>query len=103
MRAPRSIGDAIRELRARAAPETLLAAAQEAWPIAAGEAIAAEAEPVSERARIVTVACRTATWAQELDLLQEPLLERLNATEAVSERGGVARLRFTADATRHED
>lgn len=103
MKAPRSIGEALRELRVRAAPETLLAAVQEAWPAAAGERIGAEARPVGERDRVVTVACNTATWAQELDLLQEPLLERLNAAEAVAARGGVARLRFTADAARHDD
>ena len=28
---------------------------------------------------MVTVGCRAATWAQELDLLQDELLERLNA------------------------
>jgi hypothetical protein len=72
----------------------------------AGEAVAAEANPVSERAGLVTVACRSATWAQELDLLQSELLERLNAAifKADPERsiGSVSGLRFTADAARHE-
>ena len=31
-----------------------------------------------ERDGVVTVGCRAATWAQELDLLQDELLERLN-------------------------
>jgi predicted nucleic acid-binding Zn ribbon protein len=104
-RSPRQLGAALRPARRRARPRTLLAAVQEAWPRAAGEAVVAQAEPVSEREGIVTVACRSATWAQELDLLQADILERLN--EGLEERGfaggeGPLRgLRFTADATRH--
>jgi predicted nucleic acid-binding Zn ribbon protein len=57
----------------------------------------AEAEPVSERAGTVTFACRSAVWAQELDLLSAELLERLN--EAL---GGpsLTRLRFVAGGRR---
>ena len=32
-----------------------------------------------ERDGVITVECRAATWAQELDLMQDELLERLNA------------------------
>ena len=45
---------------------------------AAGEAFAAQSEPVSERDGMVTVACASAVWAQELDLLSERVVERLN-------------------------
>ena len=38
-----------------------------------------QSEPVAERAGIVTVACASAVWAQELDLLSERVVERLNA------------------------
>ncbi len=95
---PRRAGGALRRLVADAAPETPLAAVQEAWPRAAGDAVARQAEPVSERDGEVTIACRTATWAQELDLLQEDLRRRLN-----EELGGdlVSSLRFTADGSRH--
>lgn len=105
-RAPRRLGPALSPTRARVRPKTLLAAVQEAWPRIAGEGIAGEAEPVAERDGRITVACRSATWAQELDLLQPELLERLNG--ALSEggaegpAGGVTSLRFTADAARHE-
>ena len=92
--------------RAGAEPLTLLAAVQSAWPTAAGAGVAAEAEPVAERDGVVTVACRSATWAQELDLLGPELLGRLN--EALSEAGQPPRprapvraLRFTADQSRH--
>jgi predicted nucleic acid-binding Zn ribbon protein len=44
-----------------------------------GEAIAREATPVSERDGVVTVACRSATWAQELDLLGARLIEQVRA------------------------
>jgi predicted nucleic acid-binding Zn ribbon protein len=102
-RGPRILGDALRDVRAAAAPETLLAAVQAAWPNVAGERVAAEARPVAERDGTVTVACRSAIWAQELDLLQAALIERLNAISDVVGRGPVSRLRFTADAVRHAD
>jgi predicted nucleic acid-binding Zn ribbon protein len=104
-RLPRPFGDALRQAQARAAPLTLLAAAQSAWSAAAGAQIAAEAEPVAERDGVVTIACRSATWAQELDLLQSELLERLNAALSETGRGAdettVRALRFTADGPRH--
>jgi len=106
-RSPRTLGAALRQARAGAEPKTLLAAAQSAWPTAAGIRIAAEAEPVAERDGVVTIACRSATWAQELDLLQKELLERLNGALSEADRGAIAApvraLRFTADAPRHID
>lgn len=103
---PRRLGAALGAVRSETAPATLLAAVQEAWSAVAGEAVAAQAEPVAERDGVVTIACRSATWAQELDLLAPDLLERLRA--ALERRdpppAGVAleRLRFTADAARHD-
>ena len=61
----------------RAEPETLLAAVQSAWPAAVGEAIAREATPVTERDGVVTVACCSSTWAQELDLLGGQIIEKI--------------------------
>ena len=77
--APRPVAAALDHLTAQLAPATLLAEVQRAWPEAAGEAFAAASEPVAERDGVVTVACVSAVWAQELDLLSEPVLERLNA------------------------
>jgi predicted nucleic acid-binding Zn ribbon protein len=105
-RAPRPLGSALGRARERAQPRTLLAAVQEAWPRVAGAAVADQANPVAERDGLVTVACRSSTWAQELDLLQADLLARLN--RALAEWSGegpeprVRALRFTADAARHE-
>src|SRR5262245_25860055 len=76
-RAPRAVGAALERALEPLAPATLLGAVQSAWPGAVGEAIAAEATPVSERGGVVTVACRSATWAQELDLLAPQVLEKL--------------------------
>jgi predicted nucleic acid-binding Zn ribbon protein len=78
-RAPRPVSLAVRALEARLAPTTPLAAVQSRWEAAVGEAIAREAKPVSERAGVVTVACRSAVWAQELDLMSPQLVERVNA------------------------
>jgi predicted nucleic acid-binding Zn ribbon protein len=64
-----------------------------------GPAVAAETEPVSEREGVVTVACRSAVWAHELDLLGADIVERLNARLGSS--GGSARvagLRFVTRA-----
>jgi predicted nucleic acid-binding Zn ribbon protein len=88
---PQAIGDTIRELRRQAQPETLLAAVQASWRAAVGEQIAAQAQPVRDRDGVITVECRAATWAQELDLLQDELRERLNS-ELGEER--VSRLRM---------
>jgi hypothetical protein len=78
-----------------AAPAGLLPRVQAAWPEVAGPVVAAEAEPLSETGGIVTVACRTAVWAQELELLGGDLTARLNARLGASgDRPAVARLRF---------
>jgi predicted nucleic acid-binding Zn ribbon protein len=90
-RAPRQAGEAFRVARDRAAPKTGLAAVQAAWSTAFGERLAAVATPVSERAGTLTVECADGVWAQELDLMQEQLLERLR--EALGERAPKA-LRF---------
>jgi predicted nucleic acid-binding Zn ribbon protein len=67
----------LRTALAQAAPRTPLAATQAAWAEVVGDRIAASARPVSERDRQVTVECLDSVWAQELDLMQEQLLERL--------------------------
>jgi predicted nucleic acid-binding Zn ribbon protein len=78
-RAPRPLGTAIGEALERAEPATLLAAVQSAWPVAVGEAIAREATPVTERSGVVTVACSSAAWAQELDFLGGQILEKIRS------------------------
>jgi predicted nucleic acid-binding Zn ribbon protein len=93
-RAPRPIGEAIGAALEGTAPATLLAAVQSAWASAVGEAIAREAAPVSERDGVVTVACRSATWAQELDLLGGRILAQIRAELVDSE--ALRGLRFTA-------
>ncbi|MCA1680455.1 MAG: DUF721 domain-containing protein [Actinobacteria bacterium] len=67
-------------VRSAAEPATVLARVQACWAQAVGDAIAAEAEPVGERHGILTVACRSGVWAQELQLLSQELLSRLNHT-----------------------
>lgn len=76
-RAPRPAAGALRAALERAAPKTPLAALQAAWPEVVGERVAAVAAPRSERAGEVTVSCADSVWAQELDLMQGELLERL--------------------------
>ena len=106
-RAPRHLGPALRRALDLTAPATLLAAVQKTWPEVAGAGVANQAQPVAERDGVVTIACRSAVWAQELDLLQAELLERLNETLSAAgpggRRGPLEGLRFTADAPRHSD
>jgi predicted nucleic acid-binding Zn ribbon protein len=47
-----------------------------------GAKVAAEARPTREREGTITVECRAATWAQELDLLQDELIAKLNGALA---------------------
>jgi hypothetical protein len=60
------------------APATLLAEVQRAWPAAAGEAFAPYSEPWAERGGEVLVSCLEAVRAQELDLMSELVVARLN-------------------------
>ena len=89
-RGPRPVGLALGVVTDAIAPATVLAEVQRVWPRVAGERFARAAEPVSERDGIVTVACESAVWAQELDLLSERVIEALN--EAIG-RPAVRRLR----------
>lgn len=93
-RAPRPLATAIGQALERAEPATLLAAVQSAWPGAVGGAVAREATPVSERSGVVTVACRSSTWAHELDLLGEEILEKIR--QNLPRGSTLERLRFTA-------
>jgi len=90
--APRPLSSALAEALPRARPAGLLAEVQSAWPSVAGTALADAATPVSERSGTVTVACESAVWAQELELLAADLTERLN--QAI-QGGQVERLRFS--------
>jgi hypothetical protein len=88
---PRPIAKALEGALPRARPAGLLAEVQAVWPTVAGASLAAAASPVSERAGTVTVACESAVWAQELELLGADLARRL---DEVVEGGRVERLRF---------
>lgn len=76
-RAPRPAANAFQAALQQVAPKTSLAAVQAAWESAVGKQLAAVATPVSERDRTLTIECADAVWAQELDLMQETLLMRL--------------------------
>ncbi|MGA9372335.1 MAG: DUF721 domain-containing protein [Solirubrobacterales bacterium] len=93
-RAPRPIGAAVQTVLSGAEPATLLAAVQSAWPGAVGEAVAREASPASERDGVVTIACRSATWAQELDLLGGQILAQVR--ENLPDWATLDAIRFTA-------
>ncbi len=90
---PRPFAPALARVADEVMPATLLAEVQRAWPEVPGAALAAIAEPVSERSGVVTVACGSAVWAQEVDLLGERLAAALNERLG---RPAVQRLRAVA-------
>jgi predicted nucleic acid-binding Zn ribbon protein len=92
-RSPRPVGHALDALTATLAPATLLAEVQRAWPDAAGAGFAPHSRPFRERDGDVYVACPEAVRAQELDLMSELVVERLN--QALG-RPAVRRLRVQA-------
>jgi predicted nucleic acid-binding Zn ribbon protein len=96
-RAPRPAADAFQAALQRAAPRTPLAAVQAGWAKAVGDRLAAVAVPVAERDGTMTIECADAVWAQELDLMQATLLERLR--EEVGEMAPQA-LRFRVNSAR---
>jgi predicted nucleic acid-binding Zn ribbon protein len=75
--APRPLSNALDGVLPGVAPDTLLARVQAAWKGVAGPRLAEAAAPVSERDGVVTVACESGVWAQELELLGPDLLSGL--------------------------
>jgi len=96
--APRPLSAALEGIARDAEPATLLARVQAVWADVAGPGLAAAATPVSERDGVLTVACESAVWAQELELLGPDLLTRFgDALAAGDDRpaaGTVKKLRF---------
>ncbi len=92
-RAPRPLGLALERLTEAAAPLTVLARVQAAWPAVAGEVVAAEATPISERAGTLTVTCGSAAWAHELSLAGPDIVKRLNDVLEPSGSGPLKELR----------
>jgi predicted nucleic acid-binding Zn ribbon protein len=91
-RTPRPLGEALRSAVDSVEPATPLAAVQTVWAEAVGERIAAAASPVAERDGVITVACGSASWAQELDLLAEEISAQVRAK--LPPKMAFARLRF---------
>ena len=96
--APRALSVALEGVVRGAQPTTVLARVQAVWADVAGPGLAGSATPVSERYGVVTVACESAVWAQELELLGPDLLTRFgDALACESGRpaaGSVKKLRF---------
>jgi predicted nucleic acid-binding Zn ribbon protein len=82
--APRPLAAALEGVLERAEPATTLARVQSVWRSVAGSGLADLARPVAERDGVVTLACESAVWANELELLAPELLPRLNAALAES-------------------
>ncbi|MGN6170144.1 MAG: DciA family protein [Solirubrobacteraceae bacterium] len=94
-RSPRPLSGSLETLAQKLAPDTVLAETQRAWRDAVGAAIAQRAQPVAERAGVLTISCESSIWAQELDLMSEAILERLNQG---LKRGQIARLKCVVGA-----
>lgn len=90
---PRPLTDALERVGIQLMPATLIAEIQHAWPTAAGEPFGRLCAPLSERGGVVRVACGAAVVAQELDLMGELVVARLNESLG---RPAVKQLRATA-------
>lgn len=75
--APRGMAEAVGSVVDTVRPATGLAVVQAAWPAAVGPVVAAHAQPVALRDGVLDVACDSAVWAQEVELLQAELIARL--------------------------
>ena len=94
-REPLTAASAVARFRRRAGgrPGTETGAAAAAWADVVGAAAAAHSVPVRRtRAGVLTVVCSSASWAQELTMRRDDLLERLLARAPDT---GVTALRFS--------
>ena len=76
--APRRLDTALELLANDLAPASTLARVQSIWDQVAGPQVAHTARPTQEHEGVLTVACCSASWAQEIDLMSAELLNRLN-------------------------
>ena len=95
--APRPLTEAFERVADSVMPQTLLAEVQRVWPDVVGPGLAEVATPVAEKEGVVRVACGSAVWAQELELMGARVVRSLN--EALG-REAVVRLRAEARAAR---
>ena len=95
--APRPLTGAFDRVADDLMPQTLLAEVQRVWPAVVGPGLAEVATPVAEKEGVVRVACGSAVWAQELDLMGARVVAALN--EALG-REAVLRLRAEARSAR---
>jgi predicted nucleic acid-binding Zn ribbon protein len=82
-RAPRPLALALGALADELQPPSTLARVQRVWGEAAGAAVACVCRPTGEREGVLNVTCGEAVWAQELQLIGESVVERVN--EALGE------------------
>jgi predicted nucleic acid-binding Zn ribbon protein len=78
-RSPRPLGTALGGLMGQLAPLSTLGDVQRVWPVVVGAAVVKEAVPTAEHGGTLTITCRSSVWAQELDLMGQELIGRLNA------------------------
>lgn len=94
---PRPLAGAFERVADGVMPQTLLAEVQRVWPSVVGPGLAEVATPVAEKEGVVRVACGSAVWAQELDLMGARVVAALN--EALG-REAVLRVRAEARPAR---
>jgi predicted nucleic acid-binding Zn ribbon protein len=68
----------LQTLAEQISPATPLAQIQSVWEQAAGSTISASAQPIKEREGVLTLACSGSAWAQEINLMADEVIKRLN-------------------------
>jgi predicted nucleic acid-binding Zn ribbon protein len=76
--APRHLSIPLQDFADEIAPTTTLVMVQTVWAQASGGKIANAAKPIKERDGVLTILCTAAVWAQEVDLMADQLIERVN-------------------------
>ena len=92
-RLPSHIASALGRVTGAVAPATTLAVVQRVWESAVGQATASASRPVSERDGVVTVVCDSASWSEQLTLMQTEIMDRL-ASELPDGAQAPRQLRF---------
>ena len=76
-RQPARLGAALERLTADLAPSTPLATIQAVWSSVVGDRIAGSCTPEREQDGVLTIACETAVWTQQLSMMQAEIISKL--------------------------
>ena len=78
-RDPLHISEVLKRFRANVHPKSRIAEVQNVWPMVVGKLLAGKCSPVSERGGSIKVDCESSTWASEVSMMSNEIVEKLNS------------------------